>query len=239
MGRATALRLGAAGALVAVNDVDPARAGTVVEELSQQGIEALTVPADVTDYGQVEAAVTSAVGHFGRLDILVNNAGNVGTDERGWTLQPFWETEPDQWRPFVDVNLYGVLNCCRHVVPVLIDQDEGGRVITVVSEAARTGEPRIEVYAAAKAAAAGFTRSLAKSVGRFGITANSVALGTLASPGWDAMDRDQFAQRMRPYMIRRPGEPEEVAALITHLAGPDAAWITGQTYPINGGIATS
>jgi 2-hydroxycyclohexanecarboxyl-CoA dehydrogenase len=163
----------------------------------------------------------------------------VGTDSRGWTMKPFWETEPDEWTSFVNVNLYGVLNVCRHALPIMIAQNEGGRLITIVSDAARTGEPKLEVYAAAKAGAAGFTRSIAKSVSRYNITANSIALGTMWSEGYAAMQPEQLAERMRPYLIRRPGQPDEAAALVAFLASPDAAWITGQTYPLNGGISTS
>ena len=239
VGRATAFRLGELGTHIAVNDIDAARAQTVVHELANAGIESVAAPGDVTDYEGIGSAIAGCHRHFGRLDIVVNNAGNAGAQSDGWTLDRFWETEPDQWRAFVDVNLYGVLNCCRHALPILIEQGDGGRLITVVSEAARTGEPRIEVYAAAKAGAAGFTRSIAKSVGRYGITANSVALGTMANTYYDEMDPDDLRERLAAYVVRRPGQPEEVAALIAHLAGPDAAWITGQTIPINGGIATS
>lgn len=239
VGRATALRLGSLGAQIAVNDIATTRATGVVDELAAAGVDAIAVEADVTDYQQVAAAIEQTHRHFGRFDILVNNAGNVGADPRGWTLEPFWETEPDQWRPFIDVNFVGVLNCCRHALPILIDQGDGGRIITVVSDAARTGEPRLEVYAAAKAAAAGFMRSIAKSVGRHAITANSIALGTMGGPHYDSMDPAELAQRMRPYLIRRPGEADEAAALIAHLAGPEGSWITGQTYPLNGGISTS
>lgn len=239
VGRAVALRLASEGAAVGVNDVRAEPAAAAVDEIAAAGGRAVALIADVTDYDQVGAMVSSAVAELGRLDIVVNNAGNVGNDPRGWTLKPFWETTPDEWRSFVDVNLYGVLNCCRHAVPVLTAQGDGGRLITIVSDAGRTGEPYLEVYAAAKAGAAGFTRSLAKSVGRFGITANSVSLGTMASPAWEAMDEAEYRDRLRAYVVRRPGRPEEVAALVAHLASDEAAWITGQTYPLNGGSATS
>jgi 2-hydroxycyclohexanecarboxyl-CoA dehydrogenase len=239
VGRAIALRLAGEGASVAVNDVSADAAAVVVAEIEAAGGRASVAAADVTDYDQVATMVGAAVATLGRLDILVNNAGNRGTDPRGWTFAPFWESQPDEWRSFVDVNLYGVLNCCRHVLPVLVEQGTGGRLVTIVSEAARTGEPYLEVYAAAKAGAAGFMRSIAKSVGRYGITANSVALGTITSPGWEAMADDEYRERLRPYLVRRPGRPDEVAALVAHLASDDGEWITGQTYPINGGIATS
>jgi 3-oxoacyl-[acyl-carrier protein] reductase len=239
VGRAVAVRLAGEGAAVAVNDVNGATAQAVADEIAACGGRAVAAPADVTDYEAVGEMVAATVSELGRLDVLVNNAGNVGTDPRGFTLKQFWDTEPDEWKPFVDVNLYGVLNCCRHVVPVLLSQGDGGRLITIVSDAARTGEPRLEVYAAAKAGAAGFMRSLAKSLGRYAITANSIALGTITSRHWDDMPDDERRERLRPYMVRRPGRPEEAAALVAHLASDEADWITGQTYPLNGGIATS
>lgn len=239
VGRATAQRLAALGAAIAVNDVDEGRASATAGLLTADGANARAVPADVTDHAAVGRAIEATMRHLGRLDIVVNNAGNVGTDPDGWRLDLFWETTPEQWRSFVDVNLYGVLNCCHHAIPALIDQGDGGRIVTVVSDAARVGEPRLEVYAAAKAGAAGFMRSIAKSVARHHITANSVALGTMWGPGYAAMDADELARRMQPYLVRRPGHADEAAAMIAHLAGPDGAWITGQTIPVNGGISTS
>ena len=239
VGRAIAQRFAAEGASVAVTDVNIAAARAVAEEVLAAGGRAIAIGVDVTDYDGVGSAVRSTVTEFGRLDIVVNNAGNVGTDARGWTMKPFWTTEPDEWQSFINVNLFGVLNVCRHAIPVLIEQGAGGRLISIVSDAARTGEPKLEVYAAAKAGAAGFTRSIAKSVGRYNITANSIALGTMWGPGYAAMDREQLAERMKPYLIRRPGQPEEAAALAAHLASAEADWITGQTYPLNGGISTS
>ncbi len=239
VGRAAAMLLAAQGASVAVNDVRPAAAKEIAAEIVALGGRAMAAPADVTDFEAVKDMAASVVAALGGIDIVVNNAGNVGTDSRGWTMRPFWETEPDEWTSFVDVNLYGVMNCCRHALPTMIERGRGGRVITIVSDAARTGEPRLEVYAAAKAGAAGFTRSLAKSVARFDITANNIALGTMWSDHYESMPADDLAKRMRQYLVKRPGRPEEAAALVAFLAGDDAAWITGQTYPLNGGISTS
>ena len=239
VGRAIAMRLAAEGASIAINDVRTATAQAVVAEIVALGGAAIAAPFDVTDYEQVGTGVANAVAELGGIDIIVNNAGNIGTDSRGWTMRDFWETEPDEWRSFVDVNLFGVMNCCRHALPPMIEQGRGGRVITIVSDSARTGEPKLEAYAAAKAGAAGFTRSLAKSVARHGITANSVALGTMWGAHYAAMDPADMARRMQPYLVRRPGRPEEVAALVAHLASDEAAWTTGQTIPLNGGYSTS
>jgi 3-oxoacyl-[acyl-carrier protein] reductase len=116
---------------------------------------------------------------------------------------------------------------------------ERGRVITILSDAARVGDPNLAAYAAAKAGAAGFIRSVAAEVGRFGITANCIALGTMRTPltGMDLEEREpEFVRSLlRDYVIRRRGEPEDVAGLVALLASEHGAWITGQTIPVNGG----
>jgi NAD(P)-dependent dehydrogenase (short-subunit alcohol dehydrogenase family) len=119
-----------------------------------------------------------------------------------------------------------------------------GRIVTVVSDAGRFGDAYLAPYAAAKAGAAGFCRSVAREVGRHGITVNCVSLGSVGSPTASAATEpdqpdDAMRRRLRRYIIRRPGEPAEVAAMVTYLASPLASWITGQTYPVNGGYTLS
>jgi 3-oxoacyl-[acyl-carrier protein] reductase len=112
-------------------------------------------------------------------------------------------------------------------------------VVTVVSDAGRVGDAGVAAYAAAKAGAAGFTRAIAAEVGRHGVTANAIALGTIRTPPteafWAGDDVDRQRAILRRYAIRRPGDPDDVAAMAVFLASPAAAWITGQTYPLNGG----
>src|SRR5690606_31802829 len=114
-----------------------------------------------------------------------------------------------------------------------------GRIVTIVSDAARVGEPMMAVYAAAKAGAAGLTRSIANEVGRHGVTANNISLGTMRTPlteaSWAGLDERSAAARLKGYAVRRPGLPDDVAALVGYLVSPAASWITGQTIPLNGG----
>jgi len=118
-----------------------------------------------------------------------------------------------------------------------------GRVITIVSEAGRSGESTLAAYSAAKAGAAGFMRAIAKETGRYGITANNIALGTIDTFGiaehakTNEAAAERMKQQLKAYVIRRYGQPDDVAALVTFLASPLASWITGQTYPLNGGYA--
>jgi NAD(P)-dependent dehydrogenase (short-subunit alcohol dehydrogenase family) len=239
VGRAIALDLAAHGAGVAVNDFVAERAETVATEITSAGGRAATAAADVTDMAAVGAAVEGAVRELGTIDVLINNAGNAGADPGNVTGRPFWESDPVEWDPFIGVNLFGVLTCARAVLPGMIDAGRGGRLITIISDAGRVGESGMEAYSAAKAGAAGFTRAIARSLGRHEITANCIAIAATRTPTTEAaIANEEFIKRvLRGYVIRRVGEPNDVAAMATFLASPAAAWITGQTYPVNGGFS--
>ena len=239
LGRVVAATLARAGADVVVNDRDPGRAAAVGDEIVRDGGRATPAVFDVTDWSAVRAGVESA----GAIDILVNNAGNNGRvgSLTPSDFAPFAETSPEDWESFLGVNLYGVMHAVRAVLPGMIDRGTG-RIVTVISDAGRVGEPTMAAYSAAKAGAAGFSRSVAREVGRHGITVNCVSLGTLSAPhrnsGPPTVERATAQDKaLGRYVIRRTGEPEEVAALVEFLVGPMAGWITGQTYPVNGGYS--
>jgi 3-oxoacyl-[acyl-carrier protein] reductase len=236
LGEGIARTLGRTGAHVIVNDLDSERAQAVVDEINGEGGEASSVIFDVTDFD----AVVQGMESMDPVDVLVNNAGNAGAV--GWAGDgPFVETTPTDWEAFFRVNLYGVMHCVRAVTPSMIER-RWGRVITIISDAARTGESNMAAYAAAKAGAAGFTRAYAREVGRFDITANNIAIATMHRPTSDSVpgDEEQSARLkevLRRYIVRRRGEPEEVAGLVAYLASPLGAWVSGQTYPVNGGYS--
>lgn len=236
VGREIARTLARAGAVVVVNDLRGELAEDTAEEIGAAGGSAEPAPFDVTDF----AAVEEAVGRAEPLDILVNNAGSAGA--AGWTFGPFAESAPEEWRRYVDVNLYGVMHCTRAVLPAMVAR-RYGRIVTIVSDAARWGDPQMAPYAAAKAGAAGFTRSIAREAGRFGVTVNNVALGTIdteSTPQGEGSERSEHdRQRFRQYIIRRPGRPSDVAPMVAFLASRHAEWITGQTIPVNGGYTVA
>ena len=254
IGRATARALADAGGSVVVNDVVAERAEAVAAEIRGAGGEAGGAAFDVTDRHAVRAAIEA----LGGVDVLVNNAGNAGAE--GFApMVPFADTDPDTWDRYLRVNLYGVMNCTHAALPAMIARGEG-RIVTVVSDAGRFGDAYLAPYAAAKAGAAGFCRSVAREVGRHGITVNCVSLGSvrtpatepeeLGSPGQPPQpaqpgqpqqpeETDEATRRLRRYIIRRYGEPADVAAMVTYLASPLASWITGQTYAVNGGYTLS
>lgn len=239
VGRGIAAMLAVAGADVVVNDYYPDRAEAVAEEIRANGGRAQAAPFDVTNYDAVAAGVAEA----GAVDVLVNNAGNAGAS--AFQLTPFAATEPSEWERYFTVNVYGVMNCSRAVIPGMIDRQDG-RIVTIISDAGRWGEPRMAAYSAAKAGAAGFTRSLARDVGRYGITVNNIALGSINAGDRDAGSvemsaevAERYKQQLRNYIIRRPGKPDDIAALVVFLASSQASWITGQTYPVNGGYTVN
>ena len=232
VGRSVALRLASEGkaATVLVNDVVGEAAEKVAGEVTELGAHGVAAVGDVTSWD----AVCDLVNQHGPVDVLVNNAGVpiVGADPA-----PFAATEPAQWDPWLKLNLDAVMYCTRAVLPGML-ANHWGRIITVISDAARVGEAGLVAYSAAKAGAAGFIRAVAREVGPAGITCNCVALGTIKHGRIAEFLTEDIERKMvRAYPVSRLGTPEDAAGLITFLAGDDAEWITGQTYPVNGGFS--
>lgn len=223
---------------IAVNDYHLDRAEAVAAEIQALGGKAIAVQADVTDLAAVKAMNERVVAAFGPVGVLVNNAGNMGAAPTAEVRKPFWETSPEVWNQAIGVNLYGVMNCAAAVVPGMIARGAPARVISIISDAGRYGDAGMEAYAAAKAGAAGFTRSLARTLGRYNITANAVAIAATRTPRSEAdyADEARMKRVFEKYIVRRPGEPTDVANMVLFLASEASSWISGQTYPVNGGF---
>lgn len=241
-GRAIALTLARhnAGGIV-VNDFVAERAEGVAAEIRDLGVAALAVQGDVGDLSSIRAAFDAARAQLGPVTILVNNAGNAGPNATIGHSQFFWETDPDEWDRYFRTNLRGVMNCCHAALPDMV-AEKRGRIVTIVSDSGRVGEARLAVYSAAKAGAAGFVRSIAKEAGRFGITCNAISLSTLEPPMDEEtlarfLESDQAKAQLARYTVRRFGRPDDVAGLTAFLCSGAASWITGQTYPLNGGYS--
>lgn len=241
-GRAIALALARHNAGgVAVNDFVAERAEAVVAEIAALGVPAVAAPADVGDHQSVKNALDDMARALGPVTLLVNNAGNAGPTATMGLSPQFWETDPGDWDRYFRTNLQGVMNCCHAALPGMIEAGRG-RIVTVISDAGRIGEARLVAYSAAKAGAAGFMRAIAREAGRHGITANSISLSTLEPPfDDDAMTEFLASERTKAqlsrYVIRRFGKPDDVAHMALFLCSDAAAWITGQTYPVNGGYS--
>ena len=228
IGRACAIRLAAEGALVAVADLDQAATRAVRDKLPDTVRPHLALTMDVTDTSSVEQAISQAARELGQIDVLVNVAG--GDTEHG----RFEDTGDEVWTRMLELNLVGVVRCCRAAIPHLRRGTRGPAIVSVSSVNALTALGS-EPYSSAKAGITSLTTNLAASLAPDGIRVNAVAPGTIRTRVWDGQEGG--ADRLRPlYPLGRVGEPEDVAGAVAFLASNDAAWITGQTLPVDGGL---
>jgi 2-hydroxycyclohexanecarboxyl-CoA dehydrogenase len=225
IGAAIAARLAAEGGEVWVGDVDVDGAERVAGEIGGHPLEL-----DVTDLDSARAAVEAV----GAPDVLVNNAG---TDEFGF----FTYTSPEQWQRVLAVNLGGVLNCTHAALPAM-QAAKYGRIVSISSEAGRVGSKGSAVYSAAKGGIVAFMKAIARENARYGITANSIAPGPIETPLlMGAKEFGEIGEKVIETMkeatqMKRLGQPDEVAAAAAFLASDDAAYVTGETLGVSGGL---
>jgi meso-butanediol dehydrogenase/(S,S)-butanediol dehydrogenase/diacetyl reductase len=228
IGRACAERLADEGARVAILDLD----GTAAEQAAQQlpgGLDRhVALQVDVTSSSSVDQAVAEAAQRLGHIDVLVNVAG--GDTEHG----RFEAIDDEVWTRMLDLNLLGVVRCCRAAIPHLRRSEQAAAIVTVSSVNALLALGS-EPYSSAKAGLGSLTVNLAADLAADGIRVNAVAPGTIRTRVWDG--QEGRADRMTSlYPLGRVGQPADVAAAVAFLASPDAAWITGHMLPVDGGL---
>ncbi|MET7643978.1 SDR family NAD(P)-dependent oxidoreductase [Streptomyces sp. NPDC005426] len=228
IGAATARRLAAEGAQVLVTDLDGERAEAVAAQIRESGGVAEARPCDVADRAAVDAAVAHAVSALGGLDVLVNNAYACTPDAA------LFEDEPDEsWQRDLDITLSGAYRCARAALPHLAASGRGAIVsIGSVNGVQDFGN---HAYSAAKAGLASLTRTLAGHAGPRGVRVNLVTPGTVRTDAWAGRDAE-LARVSTLYPLGRVGEPEDIAAAVAFLASSDAAWVTGTTLCVDGGL---
>jgi 2-hydroxycyclohexanecarboxyl-CoA dehydrogenase len=250
VGRGVCMRLAEEGAKVVVNDFHERRAERVAGEIREQGGAALAVQADITNLAQVRAMVAKVTETWGPVEILVNNAGIPTRDPNeeaapgsGW--EDFAATQPESWARMIDLNVYGTMNCTHSVLPGMIER-RSGKIVSVMSEAGRMGEAKLAAYSAGKAAMLGFSKAIARELGKHCINVNVVALGAVDAKELPFAELDEKAQArlsqlFKSYPIakglQRLSRAGDIADAIAFLASDRAAYITGQVLGLSGGFA--
>jgi len=230
IGRATAERLVEEGAAVGILDLDAEGGAAAAEALVALGGTARAWTVDIRDPEAVEAAVADFEASLGPCFGLVNNAG--------WDVaKPFLETDPALWRKLIDINLVGPLCVTKSVLSRMAARGEG-RIVSIASDAGRVGSSGESVYAACKGGVIAFSKSVAREMARTGITLNVVSPGPSDTPLFARFDESgQLAAALaRAIPMRRLGQPADYPGLIAFLLSDDAAFITGQTVSVSGGL---
>jgi 2-hydroxycyclohexanecarboxyl-CoA dehydrogenase len=230
IGRAIAEKFAAEGATVVVTDRNET---TARETAAAIGGTALAIPTDVTSRESVAAAVAEVRERFGRIDVLVNNAGWDKADR-------FVDSDPADWERAISINLVGVLNTCKAVLPLMAEQGAGA-VVNLGSDAGRVGSSGEAVYSAAKGGVIAFTKTIAREMARSQVRANCVCPGPTDTPLFASFAPDPKLREAltRAIPFRRLGQPTDIANAVAFLASDEASYITGQTVSVSGGLTMS
>lgn len=236
IGKGIATQFAKEGAKVALVDINEAALSATYSELKEQGYEVLQCLTNVTDKNQVEAAVDSTVGEFGKINILVNNAGIIRDNL-------LYKMTDSDWDMVMDVHLKGSFNCARAVQKSMVEQNYG-RIINISSTSALGNRGQAN-YATAKAGLQGFTKTLAIELGKFGITANAVAPGFIETEMTkETAERigisfeELIKHSVSNIPVGRSGKPEDIANAVLFFAAEDSSFVNGQVLYVAGGPKT-
>jgi 3-oxoacyl-[acyl-carrier protein] reductase len=229
IGREIALELARQGANVAVNYAgSEAKANEVVDEIKALGRDAFTVKCNVANSEEVTEMVKTTVDRFGRLDILVNNAG-ITRDNL------LMRMKEEEWDDVINTNLKGVFLSTKAVTRQMMKQ-RVGRIINIASVVGVSGNPGQANYVAAKAGVIGLTKTTAKELASRNITVNAIAPGFITTDMTDQLSEEVKAEMLKQIPLARLGEPKDIAKITAFIASDDSAYITGQTFHVNGGM---
>lgn len=229
IGEAIATTLAEAGAAVAIADLSAEAGARVAEQIRAKGGAATSVQVDIADPASIAAGLEQVHTDLGTVSVLVNNAA-------AWAVKLFADHTQEEQHRVVDVTLHGTMNVTRAMLPDVVANR--GKIVSIISDGARVGEPYMSVYAAAKAGLIGMTKSVAREVGRSGVTVNGVAPGTTDTPGSAGfIEAAGGAEKMaKAYPLRRLGDPQDIANAVLFLSSPLSSWITGQVLSVSGGF---
>jgi 3-oxoacyl-[acyl-carrier protein] reductase len=228
IGEAIATRLAAAGATIAVCDLNLAGAQHVADALPNQSF---AVETDVASADSVRKTVDHVLARTARIDILVNNAGIAGP------AAYVWEQTDEDWNRNIAINLTGVFNFCRAVAPHMRSRGYG-RIVNIASIAGKEGNPRMSPYSATKAGVIAFTKSLGKELATDGVCVNAVSPAVVQTQILDQLTPEQVKYMTDRIPMQRAGKPEEIANVVHFLSSAECSFVTAQCYDVSGGRAT-
>lgn len=232
---ATAVRLGTHGAKVVVGDINLDHAVHAAKQVEAAGGEARSLECDISEESAVRALMDFAVAEFGGINGLFNVAADLSDANLGRDTDAL-DIPVDVWRHTLDVNLTGYLLTIRHALPAMLAAG-GGPIVNTISGATYLGEPARVAYAASKAGVTALTRHVATRWGKEGIRCNAVAPGlVLTETAVAQIPTDQHDAALQLVRLTRHGRPDDIAAMVTLLLSDDGAWITGQSYGVDGGL---
>jgi NAD(P)-dependent dehydrogenase (short-subunit alcohol dehydrogenase family) len=235
IGKATATVLAERGASVVIADINPTAAKTVAADLQERGLSALAVTVDVSDEDQIVGMIEAAVSEFGGLDLLHNNAALLGPEVISRDLA-IVDLDAELFAQVLRVNVTGYLLSAKHAIPHMLERG-GGVIINTSSAAGVLAELIRPMYGTSKAAIIGLTRNIATQYGRQGIRSVAIAPGIILTPAVAAtVPEEMQSALLRHSLVPRPGRPEDIAYTVAFLMSDEAAFITGITIPVDGGL---
>ena len=230
IGNLISLSLASENVAIAVNyNSSSNEANDTVSKIIKLGGRAKAYKGNVSNYSEMKRMIDSIKQDFEKIDFLINNAGYT-------RVEKFISSTPEEWDKQIDVCLKGSINCCHLVIENMIE-NQYGRIINIVGDSSRIGEANLAVTAAARGGTIALSKSLAKELGRYNVTVNTISLGLVKT----THSNNEFLEKnmekiLKFYPLKRIGEANDVAPMVTFLCSNNASWITGQVISINGGF---
>ena len=230
IGKLISLNLASENVSVAVNyNSSSKEADDTISEIKKLGGNAKAYKGNVSDYNEMKNMINSINLDFGGIDFLINNAGYT-------RVERFFESKPEEWDKQIDICLKGSINCCHLVIEKMMEK-KLGRIINLVGDSSRIGEANLAITAAARGGTIALGKSLAKELGRYNITVNTISLGLVKTThsNNDFLEKN-MEKILKFYPLKRIGVAGDVAPMVSFLCSDNASWITGQVISINGGF---